>query len=95
MDLFAAPFRRGLLPAGLALGRYLLRGLSLLSYANPASMAAMELHVRQRGEPEPVLPPGHPERLVPDVPPSPAERHLWSELALNGPDLDGLRESSG
>ncbi|MFF4037014.1 DUF6059 family protein [Streptomyces sp. NPDC001816] len=28
---------------------------------------------------------GHPERLVPHLPPSPAEQALWSELTSDGP----------
>ncbi|WP_228386502.1 DUF6059 family protein [Streptomyces katsurahamanus] len=32
-------------------------------------------------------PPGHPERLAPEVPPSPGERELWARL--EGPDLPG------
>ncbi|MGH3415004.1 MAG: DUF6059 family protein [Actinocrinis sp.] len=31
------------------------------------------------------MPPGHPERLVPDVPPSDDERVLWAQLS-------GMRE---
>lgn len=32
------------------------------------------------GPEEGAPPAGHPERLIPDVPPSPVERHLWSQL---------------
>jgi len=35
------------------------------------------------GEPEPALPPGHPERLVPHLAPSPVERRLWAQLRHN------------
>jgi Family of unknown function (DUF6059) len=35
------------------------------------------------GGPEPALPPGHPERLVPHLAPSPVERRLWAQLRPN------------
>lgn len=31
----------------------------------------------------PNLPPGHPERLIPNVPPTAEERDLWARLAGN------------
>lgn len=32
------------------------------------------------GDQPPCLPPGHPERLVPDVPPTDEEKLLWAQL---------------
>lgn len=33
------------------------------------------------GDRPPCLPPGHPERLIPHVPPTAEERRLWAQLA--------------
>jgi len=32
------------------------------------------------GDQPPCLPPGHPEHLIPHVPPTDAERRLWAQL---------------
>lgn len=47
------------------------------------------------GDQPPRLPPGHPERLVPGVPPTAQERLLWAQLSgAPGPRLRARRTQS-
>jgi hypothetical protein len=80
VDPFAVPRRHGLKNAARSGGRYLLRGLELLGYATSlTAFVAAEIP-----PPDGDLPPGHPECLVADLPPSPVERWLWAQLTSGG-----------
>jgi len=83
---YAVPWRRGVIRAARAVGRYLLHGLELVGYAHALTVfVAAEIPPRRApGD----LPPGHPERLVPDLPLTRAERWLWAQL---GSGVDAQR----
>ncbi|WP_354670840.1 DUF6059 family protein [Actinomadura sp. DC4] len=70
-----------------SIGRYLLEGAAILGAA-AGLIVAQHGHSDEQDEPEVEAdgarlgepPPAHPERLIPDVPPSPAELTVWRQL---------------
>src|SRR3569833_3416663 len=70
-----------------SIGRYLLEGAAILGAAAGLTVPAHE-RSGEAAEPEvgrselrlAELPPRHPERLIPHIPPSSAERDVWRQL---------------
>jgi hypothetical protein len=87
VDPYAVPRRRGVVRAARAVGRYLLHGLELVGYAH-ALTVFVAAEIPPRRAPGADLPPGHPERLVPDLPLTLVERWLWAQL---GSGVDAQR----
>lgn len=76
----------------LGLGLNILGGLAFLPYTPEDPSPGQARIPAQRSPQHLAMPaPGHPERLIPDVPPTAAERELWAQLAELGRAQPGER----